>query len=144
MVTNAIKQNAAQLMAKYNPYALNWSDEESLRLVAWILRRIKKLTTQPELIDELIPLWGRKLGHENSHEARAAEWVIAALSDLKGQIQARDLIRFLHLAAQGSERNQWRPPPRTIRNHVVAPCGGEKIKEIEIENPTLRDIFSRQ
>ena len=153
MVTNAIKQNAAQLMAKYNPYALNWSDEEALRLVAWILRRIKKSDNgdlqqmdRAELIDELIPLWGRKLGHENSHEARAAEWVIAALSDLKGQIQARDLIRFLHLAAQGSERNQqWLDRllvPSEIRN-VVAPCGGEKIKEIEIENPTLRDIFSK-
>ena len=153
MVTNSIKQNAAQLMAKYNPYALDWSDEEALRLVAWILRRITKPDNgdlqqmdRSELIDELIPLWGRKLGHKNSHEARAAEWVIAALSDLKGQIQARDLVRFLHLAAQRSEPNlQWLDRllvPSEIRG-VVAPCGEEKIKEIEIENPTLGNILSK-
>ena len=153
MVTNAIKQNAAQLMAKYSPYALNWSDEEALRLVAWILRRIVENSTEDlqqmresELIDELTPLWGRKLGHKNSHEARAAEWVIAALSDLKGQIQARDLVRFLHLAAQRSEPNlQWLDRllvPSEIRG-VVAPCGEEKIKEIEIENPTLGNILSK-
>ena len=153
MVTNAIKQNAAQLMAKYAPYALNWRDEEALRLVAWILRRIVENSTEDlqqmresELIDELTPLWGRKLGHENSHEARAAEWVIAALSDLKGQIQARDLGRFLHLAAQRSEPNLQGLDrllvPSEIRG-VVAPCGEEKIKEIEIENPTLGGIFSK-
>ena len=153
MVTNAIKQNAAQLKAQYAPYALNWSDEEALRLVAWILRWIEKPDSEDlqqmdrsELRDELIPLWGRKLGHENSREARAAEWVLAALSDLKGQIQARDLVRFLHLAAQRSERNkQWFDRllvPSAIRG-VVAPCGKEKIGEIEDENPKLGDILSK-
>ena len=38
----------------------------------------------------------------NSREGRSAEWVIAALSDLKGQIQARDLVRLLSLAANNS------------------------------------------
>ena len=153
MVTNAIKQNAAQLMDKYNPYALDWSDEEALRLVAWILRQITKPDNgdlqqmdRSELIDELIPLWGRKLGSKDSREARSAEWVIAALSDLKGQIQARDLVRFLHLAAQRSERNkQWFDRllvPSAIRG-VVAPCGKEKIGEIEDENPKLGDILSK-
>ncbi|MFH0729487.1 MAG: ParA family protein [Pseudomonadota bacterium] len=157
MVLTAIKQNAAQLMARYEPYALRWNAEEALRLAAWIgaqsgampdlkteydLQKINK----DDLTGVLIDLWGRKLGSESSREARSAEWVIAALSDFKGQIQSRDLVRFLHQAARGSANNtSWKDRiliPTAIRDALKA-CSKEKITEIGVENNDLKKIFTK-
>jgi hypothetical protein len=154
MLRNAVKQNPAQLMAKYEPYALKWNSEEALRLVAWIAQNSKTLSPKEDLqemdratlIDALAPLWGRKLGKESSREARSAEWVIAALSDLNGQIQARDIVRFLHIAAGESESNRYwldRILVPTVIRETIKPCGQEKIKEIREENPQLGDILSK-
>lgn len=154
MVLNAIKQNAAQLMARYEPYALKWNSEQALRLVAWIVSKapidfqISQLEEKREadLVDELEPLWGRKLGSERSKETRSAEWIIAALSDLNGQIQARDLVRFLSKAAEGSQANTyWNERllvPTAIRN-AIKNCSQEKIEEIGIENSRLGNILSK-
>jgi hypothetical protein len=69
----------------------------------------------------LAPLWGRKLGKDNSKEARSAEWVITALSDLKGQIQARDLVRFLSKAAYVSKDDtRW-------IDRILAPAAIRKL-----------------
>jgi len=156
MVLTAVKQNTAQLMARYEPYALRWNVEEALRLAAWIcaqsdampdlkpndLQKINK----DDLTSVLIGLWGRKLGSENSREARSAEWVIAALSDLKGQIQARDLVRFLYEAARGSEPDTyWKDRilvPTAIKGALQV-CSTEKINEISIENNELKEIFNK-
>ena len=45
---------------------------------------------EEELKERLFPLWGRKLGYDESREARSADWVLNALSDYNNQIQARD------------------------------------------------------
>ena len=158
LVLNAVRQNSAQLMARYEPYALRWSPEEALRLVAWItikgplelpieqLQEIQEIQEMSErdLVDKLVPLWGRKLGRPRSREGRSAEWVIAALSDFKGQIQARDLVRFLHEAAQASVGDKyWKDRllvPQAIRN-AVKKCSEKKIEEIGIENKRLGAIF---
>ena len=155
MVLNAVKQNPAQLMARYGPYALRWNADEALRLIAWItvkaevpvkiaIDRLPEMG-KPELVDALVPLWGRKLGSENSKEAPSAEWVISALSDLKGQIQARDLVRFLHKAAGASAGDTyWKDRllvPTAIRKSL-GDCSAEKVTEIEMENPSLGEIFS--
>jgi len=157
MVLAAVKQNTAQLMARYEPYALRWNVEEALRLAAWVgvqSKAIPALGThddlqklnQDQLTNILIGLWGRKLGSESSKEARSAEWVIAALSDYKGQIQARDLVRFLHLAAQGSKSDtRWKERilvPIAIRG-ALTKCSEEKIKEISVENSNLKEIFDK-
>lgn len=156
MLLGAVRQNPAQLMARYEPYALKWGEEEALRLVAWTADKAGVLTEDSEnsiesaerhkLVDWLVPLWGRKLGRERSREAVSAAWVIAALSDLKGQIQARDLVRFLHEAAKGSQGdNYWKDrmlAPPAIR-HAIEPCSREKIKEIGLENPKLEQIFTK-
>src|SRR5206468_1196311 len=89
--------------------------------------------------------WGRKLGSDKSREARTAEWVIAALSDFRGQIQARDLVRFLRYAAErsvGTPVSDRLLAPRAIRD-AVRPCSEEKIREIEEELPDLKDIFQK-
>ncbi len=157
MVLTAVKQNAVQLLARYEPYALRWNAEEALRLAAWIgaqsgampdlktmydLQKINK----DELTSVLFGLWGRKLGSESSKEARSAEWVIAALSDLKGQIQARDLVRFLCQSALGSVNDTfWKDRilvPTAIKSALQV-CSKDKIAEISIENKDLKKIFTK-
>ncbi len=157
MVATTIKQNVAQFLARYDAYALKWSREEALRLVAWTAVKAEALPDdsvstdlqkmeEPELIVKLYPLWGKKLGRENSREGRSAEWVIAALSDYKGQIQARDLVRLLSLASRKSLIDQqWTDrllTPNAIRDSLNE-CSKQKIEEIEAENTPLKTIFGK-
>ncbi|MGA9382986.1 MAG: AAA family ATPase, partial [Phormidium sp.] len=152
----AIRQNAAQMMARYEPYALRWNREEALRLVAWVTKladicpkiNINKLQdiSEGDLTEALVPLWGERLGADRSKEQFSARWVIAALSDFRGQIQARDLVRFLHLAAKGSVNDdRWQDRiliPKAIKG-ALPECSKEKIEEIEVENTALQKIFTK-
>ncbi|MCW3051464.1 MAG: ATPase involved in chromosome partitioning, partial [Chthonomonadales bacterium] len=157
MVSAAIQQNVSQFLARYAAYDLKWNREEVLRLVAWTAGKAKVLSEdfasadlqkleEQDIIGKLYPLWGKKLGRENSREGRAAEWVIAALSDYKGQIQARDLVRLLNLASHNSlSDKQWTDrllTPTAVRDSLRG-CSEEKIKEIEAENTPLRGIFRK-
>lgn len=157
MVTATVLQNSGQLLARYQPYALRWDKVEALRLVAWIARRAGLFAEPPsveeirdmvedDLTEALVPLWGRKLGNDRSREGRSAEWVVAALSDFLGQIQARDVVRLIHLAASKSRGNtQWTDrvlAPGAVRD-AVADCSREKISEISQENPALKEIFKK-
>jgi MinD-like ATPase involved in chromosome partitioning or flagellar assembly len=156
IVLAAVRQNAAQMMARYDPYALKWSGEEALRLVAWIAHKsdvlpdlnVDKLqnNSEEELIQSLIPLWGKKLGGERSKDAWSARYVIAALSDYRGQIQARDLVRLLYLAAKGSVSDAfWKDRilvPAAIRG-ALPESSKAKIDEIKVENTALRSIFAK-
>jgi len=156
MVINAVKQNHAQLMGIYSSYGLKWEEEEVLRLVAWISTESKVLPEmkdkslqemdKTELTNLMVPLWGRKLGKEQGKEARTAEWVISVLSDLNGQIQARDIVRLLNKSAKGSiGDNFWADRILThmaIRNSIEE-CSKEKIKEIFVENPNLGAILEK-
>jgi len=156
MVLATVSQNAAQMMARYEPYALKWDREEALRLVAWVANLAKILPSidntqlqdmsEVELTEALIPLWGKRLGTERSKEAGSARFTLAALSDFRGQIQARDLVRLLHLAAEGSVNDT-----RFLDRILVPPaikgalpeCSGEKIQEIENENTSLKNVFAK-
>jgi len=156
MVLNALPQNSAQFIAVYKNYELNWSSEEALRLFAWTAMKAKALDDKnrdklpdlsgEELVQELIPLWGRKLGNENSKEAFSAKWVIYALSDFNGQIQARDIIRFLHFASENSKGDShWDDRilvPPAIRGSL-SPCSQEKIRETSEENLELKRLFEK-
>ena len=109
------------------------------------LDKVPELLTAEEAKDFLVSVWGRKLGPDNSREARSAEWVIAALSDFRGQIQARDLVRFFRFASESS-RNVGVVDrllgPRAVRDAII-PCSKEKIEEIIQEIPVLASIFPR-
>jgi MinD-like ATPase involved in chromosome partitioning or flagellar assembly len=156
MLLSAVRQNPAQLLAKYEPYSLRWNEDEALRLVAWICAKASVLPEsvlgqieeedRRQLIGKLAILWGRKLGGPASREALSAEWVVSALSDLRGQIQARDLVRFLHEAAQGSVTDTfWKDRllvPAAIKA-AVERCSEVKIEEISQENPQLKEVFLR-
>lgn len=156
IVLAAVRQNAAQMMARYQPYALKWNREEALRLVAWVTKKatsnfninLDKLQdmSEEEITDTLVPLWGKKLGTEKSKEARSVQFVLAALSDFNGQIQSRDLVRFLKIAADKSMNdNRWQDRiliPKAIRD-ALPECSQRKIEEIEIENTALKNIFTK-
>ncbi|MEM1168180.1 MAG: AAA family ATPase [Cyanobacteria bacterium P01_H01_bin.35] len=181
MVVAAIHQNAAQMMNRYQPYALKWSREEALRLVAWVIGKfeiierveidklqdmgeeelaidklqdmgeeklaIDKLQDmgEEELARELVLLWGKKLGSDRSKEPRSAKWVLDALSDFNLQIQSRDLVRLLSLAASNSINDTKFQDrlliPRGIRD-ALTECSIQKIEEISQESTVLKDIFT--
>jgi MinD-like ATPase involved in chromosome partitioning or flagellar assembly len=156
MVLATVRQNAAQMMARYEPYALKWDREEALRLVAWVANLAKILPSinitklqdmsEVELTEALIPLWGKRLGSERSKEAGSARFTLAALSDFRGQIQARDLVRLLHLAAKESVNDtRWQDRilvPTAIKG-ALPECSREKIQEIENENTSLKNVFAK-
>ena len=79
-------------------------------------------------------------------EAFSAKWVIYALSDFNGQIQARDIIRFLHFASEDSKGDShWYDRilvPPAIRGSL-SPCSQKKIMEISEENLDLKRIFEK-
>lgn len=157
MVSTAVLQNSGQLLHRYQPYALRWDKVEALRLVAWIGRQASLFGSnrsvegiremgEDDLTEMLVPLWGRKLGNDKSREGRSAEWVLAALSDFLGQIQARDVVRLIHLAASKSVGNtQWQDrvlAPGAVRE-AVAECSKAKIAEISQENLALKEVFKK-
>ena len=152
LVSLAIRQNHAQLLDRYGPYRLQWDRTEALRLTNWIWN--KALPVVPdgsglevdELKQRLFPFWGRKLGSDESREARSADWVLDALSDYKSQIQARDLVRFIAVAAGNSVSDKkWTDRdlvPQAIRD-ALPECSREKIAEITKENEALRKVFEK-
>ncbi|NEP85751.1 MAG: AAA family ATPase [Okeania sp. SIO2C2] len=155
MVVAAIHQNAAQMMDRYRPFALKWSREEALRLVVWVIGKFKIIERleidklremgEEELARELVPLWGKKLGSDRSKEARSAKWVLDALSDFNAQIQSRDLVRLLSLAASNSINDTRFEDrlliPTGIRD-ALTECSIQKIEEISLENTVLEKIFT--
>lgn len=155
-VEGALKQNSAQFFSRYDPYALKWNPVEALRLALWMgvksgaLSKPTSIESLPEgqLINALIPLWGKKLGSDESREASSAEWVLSALSDLKNGIQARDMIRFLANAAgeslqQGAVSFTDRIlTPSAIRK-VIPTCSREKVREVAEEDAVLGRIFRK-
>ncbi|NEO76690.1 ParA family protein [Moorena sp. SIO4G3] len=156
ILTASVRQNSGQMMSRYKPYRLRWNRETVLRLVAWVADKAKiSLKLKPagiqdmneaELTEALTPLWGKKLGSDRSRQARSAPFVIAALSDYNGQIQSRDVVRFLKIAAENSiDDDYWQDRvlvPKAIRDSL-ADCSKEKIEEIESENEPLRTVFKK-
>jgi hypothetical protein len=69
-----------------------------------------------------------------------------ALSDYNNQIQARDLVRFISVAAKKSvSDSKWEDrylTPSAIRD-ALPDCSREKIAEIKRENESLRRVFEK-
>lgn len=155
LVEFAVRQNVAQLLDRYKPYALNWDRAEALRLTYWLAWKAGVLSspreqlarlTEEEAAEMLLPLWGKKLGSDKSRDARTAVWVLDALSDFNGQVQARDLVRFVHFAAKDSVGDtKWTDrifTPGAIRGSLPA-CSIEKVKGTRDENLVLSEIFNK-
>ena len=155
LAVNAIEQNLTQFLAQYSAYELNWTQVEALRLALWLASSVNpelkpsqvsvENATEEVLVESLYPLWGIKLGKPESREAYSASWIITVLSDLNGQLQARDIIRFLKYAAKESMKAQPSDrylTPSAIRN-AVHPCSEQKITDIRKEMPYMGDIFDK-
>ncbi|MBE9070644.1 ParA family protein, partial [Leptolyngbya cf. ectocarpi LEGE 11479] len=154
----AVTQNLGQFESLYRPYALFWDADSFLKLVYWICSQAQIIgadesgidgLSREELRSNLENLWGKKLGSDNSNEAHTANWVFAALTDFKGKLQARDIVRLLYHAADLTiERERelqfekWSTdrllPPQAVRR-ALAPCSKKKVEEAKEEYPEFKD-----
>ncbi len=153
---NSIGVNYMQFHNLYKTMELNWSNTEALRLVVWLVSQAipsfyHEDDTQIDIASSeniekyLVKLWGTKLGKPDSKEAYSSRWILAALSDFNGQLQARDVIRFLQYATEKPGRPTYNDRfimPTEIRN-AVPKCSEEKITEIKQEINALKDIFDK-
>lgn len=150
-VQATIRQNLGQWLQRFQPFRLQWNAESFLRL-AYMLSSQAGVHSSPssaeslrlgDLKVELERLWGKKLGSEKSKEAHSVRWVYAALCDLKGNVQARDLVRFLKFAAdEESKRTGQTWPDRLLApesmRKAIPLCSEEKVKEAKAEIASLR------
>jgi MinD-like ATPase involved in chromosome partitioning or flagellar assembly len=152
-VQSAIRQNQGQFLQRYLAFQLQWNPESFLRLAYWLCCKAGIFTVDPieaehlqpqDLKDRLEQLWGRKLGSEKSKEAHSSRWVYAALCDLRGNIQARDLVRFLKFTAKnesGRPSDSWPSrvlSPESMRK-AIPQCSVEKVEEAQKEIAPLRE-----
>lgn len=149
-VQSVIRQNVAQLLNRFEPFRLHWNAESFLRLAymlscqSGLYPDTKKTESMgmEELKRQLVELWGTKLGSEKSKEALSARWVYTALCDLKGNIQARDLVRFLKFAAKleiersGDKWSDRLLAPENMRK-AISSCSEEKVEEAKLEIQVL-------
>jgi cellulose biosynthesis protein BcsQ len=151
----AITQNIAQFESLYRSYDLSWNVDSFLKLAYWVCSQANVIgaaeaeiddLSREEFVSKLEKLWGEKLGGVN--EAYTASWVFAALTDFKGRLQARDIVRLLYHAADITvERSKeiqferWSTnrllPPQSIRR-ALEPCSEKKVKEAQEEYPEFR------
>lgn len=156
-VQAAIKQNLGQFMSRFSAFALTWNPESFLRLAYWLCAKADivgatadgaQTLSVEELIEKLTELWGHKLGQADSKEGHSARWVYAALCDLTGRFQARDLVRFFRFAAEEEIKNQnafWADrilSPESMRK-AIPRCSHEKVQEATLEIQPLRSWSER-
>ncbi|MCA3194169.1 MAG: ParA family protein, partial [Cupriavidus sp.] len=151
-VQATIRQNLGQWLQRFQPFRLQWDPESFLRLAFMLSCQAGIHSNEPksaealrieELKIQLERLWGKKLGGEKSKEAHSARWVYAALCDLKGNVQARDLVRFLKFAAEleSTRTGQTWPDrilaPESMRKAIPS-CSVEKVNEAKSEIASLK------
>lgn len=148
----AITQNSAQFESLYSSYDLSWNENSFLKLAYWICSQASVIEAteakienfeREKIVSELKKLWGEKLG--GVREAYTDKWVFAALTDFKGKLQARDIVRFLYNAAKITfeqskdvQFEKWSKdrllPPQAIRR-ALDPCSEKKVEEAKEEYP---------
>lgn len=152
-VQASIRQNIAQYLSRFQPFRLEWTPETFLRLVYWLCSKsniigarteLAEVLSREELLLALEDLWGKKMGGNASKEANSARWVFAALCDLNGRLQARDVVRFLKFSAkqmQAKRVEAWPDRllyPEAIRQSL-SECSREKVEEASTEILPLRE-----
>lgn len=101
--------------------------------------------TDEEQEQDLRRIWGLKLGGDDAREARSTVWVIAVLTDLKGRLTARDLVRFVGVAAKNSRAQATDDrllQPSAIKSAVTY-TSQKKIEEYPKEVRQLEGIFAK-
>lgn len=151
ILEHVIKQNLGQFLDRYKEYELKWDRTEALRLVAWILTHYEILSlenvpdetipnaSEEVLTEALFPLWGRKLGGDQSREARSAKKILNTLSNFNAEVQSRDLVRLLAEAIkQEMKFNTGHPEDRLLSPRSIYSAfpevGKHKVEEVKQEN----------
>lgn len=155
MARDSLTINYEQFYSLYRAVELQWSNTEALRLAAWLTSQAVPDFYQENIPIEMAPgevieqtlnrLWGVKLGKLTSNEAYSSRWILAALSDFNGQLQARDIIRFLEKATEHVGKAVYEDRylmPIEIRK-AVSDCSNDKIGEIRDEIKALGPIFDK-
>ena len=160
----AIRQNLDQFRREYVAFALTWTEDDVLELAAWLSHQSGALPklwnthfhslSSAERTTKLEPLWGTKLGPEDqpgrrTREAYTATWIVAVLSDLRGRLVPRDLVRLLANAAsvepEGEELGLYNSrllTPRSLRTAVDS-TSSYKVNETEEEIVELKPAFAK-
>lgn len=163
-VEAAVRQNLDQFRREYASFALSWTEEDVLELAAWLADQSHALPglwsddfqerSTVERAAALEPLWGSKLGPDDepgrrTREAYTATWVVAVLSDLRGRLVPRDLVRLLASAAKISpDREELELyanrllTPRALRT-AVETTSSLKVAETEEEILELKPAFDK-
>jgi MinD-like ATPase involved in chromosome partitioning or flagellar assembly len=157
---HAIPQNQGQFENLYKAYDLSWNFDSFLKFIYWICVQSKIIGAVDTNIDKLTlieinqfleNLWGKKLGFDNSRAVRTVNWVYAALTDFKGRLQARDIVRLLLYSADYGLKHQeifekWKKtrllPPKAIRQSIT-PCSVKKVDEAKVEYPLFKQWASK-
>ena len=153
---DAVTVNFEQFRNQYQQYELTWSPAEALRLALWLVKQARPdvfaknidiLKASRDAVErELELLWGKKLGRNDSREAVSTRWIIAALSDFTGQLQARDIVRFLKYSTENSKVKINYPDryimPMEIRR-AIPTCSDEKYGEIKQEMKSTYQILKK-
>lgn len=155
MAQSAIEVNFQQFTQANGQAELKWSSNDALRLVVWLVSKadpefykdISRIdqASQNVIDDALVKLWGTKLGKASSNEAYSSRWILAALSDFNGQLQARDIIRFLNYASVPLKNTPYHDRlimPAEIRE-AVSTCSKEKVDEVKQEYAAIRPILEK-
>ena len=155
MVRDSLTINYEQFHSLYRSVELQWSSTEALRLAAWLTSQAVSDFYEEDVPLEMAPrdvidqtlhkLWGVKLGKPTSNEANSSRWILAALSDFNGQLQARDIIRFLEKATVNAGKPVYTDRylmPTEIKK-AVSECSTDKIGEIRDEIKALGPIFDK-
>ncbi len=156
MASEAIEVNFEQFKNQYSRYELNWTPAEALRLAVWIAAQANarfqenidiQKASRAALEERLELLWGKKMGKRNSKEAFASRWIIVALSDFNGQLQARDIVRFLKFSTMNLPESKSGYLdrfilPSEVRN-AIPDCSREKLTEIKAEMRSTYQILEK-
>lgn len=159
----AIQTNYEQFKNQYYRYQLEWSQTDALRLALWLANNVSKdngwdfytnsevpiENASREVIEEaLYKLWGKKMGSDTSKTAFTSRWVLASLSDFKGQLQARDIVRFLNQASKSNQKEEVKQykdrylTPNKMKDAIKS-CSSKKLGEIKMEIKQLEPIFDK-
>lgn len=151
-VRYVVQQNVGQFENRYEAYDLSWNFKSFLQLVYWICAQIDVIGATREKVYELSTedlrqqlelFWGKRLGTDASKYVYTVRWIYAALTDFKGKLQARDIVRLLSFAAEYTINNKdvfekWKLtrllPPLTIRKSIEG-CSEKKVEEAKNEYP---------
>lgn len=156
LAEDAITTNFDQFKGQFSGFELNWSQTEALRLALWIAMQADDVLkpdiplekASREVIEQkLKKFWGSKLGKDDSKEAFTSRWVIAALSDFNGQLQARDIVRFLMYATENYATANLIYEDRFLMpaeiKKAIVPCSKGKVGELKQEIRSLSGVFEK-